>query len=232
MRGKNILYTTSIILGFSSALATNPVSTYANWYKKPFFKMNVGYGLPNKLNDKYDGDRESKKPSNAMLYNVGWGYKLTNNLSTYLDYTNFRNMNHKINQQNATTEHNVRADLFNLNFQYNFNNKNHFMPYITAGAGVSKNKFGNYTVKDDTTNQFIYNEFANTHSQFAWNAGLGIEYKLNTKISIGTNYKYVHLGHVKSLGYGYNAKDEKKDDQKKSRFNIHTVNLGLTYNFN
>ena len=232
MRRKNILYTTSIILGFSSALAINPVPTYANWYEKPFFKMNVGYGLPNKLNDKYDGDRESKKPSNAMLYNVGWGYKLTNNLSTYLDYTNFRNMNHTVNQDSHTYQHNVRADLFNLNFQYNFNNENHFMPYITAGAGVSKNKFGDYTIKNDTTNQIIFSEAANTHSQFAWNAGLGIEYKLNTKVSIGTNYKYVDLGHVKSLGYGYDANNNKEDDPKKSRFNIHTVNLGLTYNFN
>ena len=58
------------------------------------------------------------------------------------------------------------------------------------------------------------------------------EYKLNTKISIGTNYKYVNLGHVKSLGYGYDEDGNKKDDPKKSKFNIHTVNLGLTYHFN
>lgn len=231
MKGKNILYTTSIIFGFSLAFATNPITTCANWHDNPFFKLNVGYGFPEKLVDKHAGVRENKKPSNAMSYNIGWGYKLTNNLSTYLDYTNFRNMNHKVIQQNATSKHNVRADLFNLNFQYQFHNHNHFMPYVTAGAGISKNKFGDYTVKDDITNQILYSEPANTHSQFAWNAGVGVEYKLNTKVSIGTNYKYVNLGHIKSTGVGYDQNGNKEYDPKKSRFNIHTVNLGLTYHF-
>ena len=49
MRGKNILYTTSIIFGFSLSFVTNPLTTYANWYEKPFFKMNVGYGFPEKV---------------------------------------------------------------------------------------------------------------------------------------------------------------------------------------
>ena len=232
MKGKNILYTTSIIFGVSFVLGANPITTCANWHDNPFFKLNVGYGFPKKLTDKYDGHRESKKPSNAMLYNIGWGYKLTHNLSTYLDYTNFRNMNHKMVQQNATIKHNVRADLFNLNFQYQFNNQNCFMPYITAGAGVSQNKFGDYTVKDNTSDKIIYNEPANTHSQFAWNAGLGVDYKLNKKVSVGTNYKYVSLGHVKSTGTGHDQNNNKENDPKKSRFNIHTVNLGLTYHFN
>jgi hypothetical protein len=80
MKGKNILYTTSIIFGFSLAFATNPITTCANWHDNPFFKLNVGYGFPEKLVDKHAGVRENKKPSNAMSYNIGWGYKLTNNL--------------------------------------------------------------------------------------------------------------------------------------------------------
>ena len=37
MKGKNILYTTSIIFGLSLAFATNPITTCANWHDNPLF---------------------------------------------------------------------------------------------------------------------------------------------------------------------------------------------------
>ena len=51
----------------------------------------------------------------------------------------------------------------------------------TAISGIVEQEFP----KTVFANQIIYSEVKNTHSQFAWNAGLGVEYKLNTKISIG-----------------------------------------------
>ena len=41
-----------------------------------------------------------------------------------------------------TYQNKVRADLFKLNFQYNFNDNNNLSPYLTAGAGMSLNNFG------------------------------------------------------------------------------------------
>lgn len=61
MKRKNILYTTSIIFGFSLVFAINPITTYANWHNNPFFKLNVGYVFPEKLVDKHYGDKKNKK---------------------------------------------------------------------------------------------------------------------------------------------------------------------------
>ncbi len=52
MRGKKILCTSSIALGLILANLKNPTTTNAYWYEHPFAKLNIGYGLPEKLKNK------------------------------------------------------------------------------------------------------------------------------------------------------------------------------------
>ena len=68
MRGKNLLCTGSIAFGIILASFKNPITTNAHWYENPFAKLNVGYGLPEKLKNNETSEIENKKPSNAMLY--------------------------------------------------------------------------------------------------------------------------------------------------------------------
>ena len=55
-------------------------------------------------------------------------------------------MENKFTHEADTYQNKVRADLFKLNFQYNFNTNNNLSPYLTAGAGMSLNNFGKHTI--------------------------------------------------------------------------------------
>ncbi len=230
MRGKKILCTSSIALGLILANLKNPTTTNAYWYEHPFAKLNIGYGLPEKLKNKETTKIESKKPSNAMLYSLGFGYKVNDKLSTYLDYTNFRNMDNKLTHETDTYQNKVRADLFKLNFQYNFNDNNNLSPYLTAGAGMSLNNFGKHTITN-TAGVITDEVLPHKNSQFAWNVGAGINYKINKKVSLDTNYKYVNLGNIEAK-YHVDENSILREQNLSGKFQLHTVNVGLTYHFN
>ena len=230
MRGKNFLCTSSIALGLILANLQNPTTTNAYWYEHPFAKLNIGYGIPEKLKNKETTNIESKKPSNAMLYSLGFGYKVNDKLSTYLDYTNFRNMDNKFTHETDTYKNKVRADLFKVNLQYNFNDYNNLSPYLTAGAGMSLNNFGKHTITN--TSGVITDEILpHKNSQFAWNIGAGVNYKINNKVSLDTNYKYVNLGNIEAK-YHVDKNSILREQNLSGKFQVHTVNVGLTYHFN
>ena len=214
---------------FGTSMALNTFSSHA----APFIKANVGYAVPTKLSDGPDGYIANKKPSNAALYGIGAGYKFNDKFLTYVDYTHVGNMKYSADVNGYNYKQNIKADLVNLNFQYNIKNDSKFIPYVTAGVGSSRNTAGTITMTDSTTNEVHFTQESNAQNQFTWNAGVGVDYKLNEKVALGTSYQYCNLGKIKSSeDVASSILGDIKSDPKQSNLNLHTVNLGVTYFFN
>ena len=219
----------AILFGTSMAFNMNPILSNA----EPFIKANIGYAIPTKLAGGNAGFIENKKPGNSMLYGVGVGYKVNEKFSTYVDYTNVNNMKYIANEGDATRKQNIKANLLSLNAQYNINNSSKFIPYIKMGVGVTRNTVGVGHIINNATNELRVTEASYAHNQFAWNAGLGVDYKLNKNMAIGTSYQYHNLGKVKSFGTMQNVQTNlSTNEPKESNLSLHTVNLGITYFFN
>ena len=92
------------------------------------------------------------------------------------------------------------------NFYWDFHNSSDFTPYVSAGAGLAFihseythtyhptvfTRGGSTSVSDDFTN-------------FAWNVGAGIAYKINDNVSVDLGYRYLNLGNVSMSGSLRNA---------------------------
>ena len=59
----------------------------------------------------------------------------------------------------------------------------------------------------------------------------GINYKINKKVSLDTNYKYVNLGNIEAK-YHVDENSILREQNLSGKFQLHTVNVGLTYHFN
>jgi opacity protein-like surface antigen len=216
---------------FGTSMALNTFSSHA----EPFIKANVGYAVPTKLSDGPDGYIASKKPNNAALYGIGAGYKFNDKFLTYVDYTHVGNMKYSADVDGDNYKQNIKADLVNLNIQYNIKNDSKFVPYVKAGIGSSRNAVGTYIRTNNTTNEVEYTQESNAQNQFTWNVGAGVDYKINEKVALGTSYQYYNLGKIKSSENGfriYRNSQEQEADLKTSNLSLHTINLGVTYFYN
>lgn len=96
-------------------------------------------------------------------------------------------------------------------------------PYLTAGAGVSRNKTGSVTrgptaltIDGDTT------------TEFAWQAGLGVGYALAPNWTLDVGYRYLDAGAFKS---GDRASDGTSGNAISGDLRSHVAMLGVRYSF-
>ena len=86
---------------------------------------------------------------------------------------------------------------------YDFPTASAFSPYIKAGIGVSRNKYSaklggagaaGFDAFDGVVDGY-YDAYADEEStEFAWNVGAGVSYKLNNRVNIFGEYQYISLG--------------------------------------
>lgn len=96
-------------------------------------------------------------------------------------------------------------------------------PYLTAGAGVSRNKTG--TLTRSPTALTIPGK---TTTEFAWQAGAGVGYALSPNWSLDLGYRYVDAGQFKT---GDTASDGTSGNTVNGDLRSHVAMLGIRYSF-
>lgn len=96
-------------------------------------------------------------------------------------------------------------------------------PYLTAGAGVSRNKTGTLT-----RSPTALNIPGKTSTEFAWQAGAGVGYTLSPNWSLDLGYRYVDAGQFSTGG---TASDGTSGNTVKGDLRSHVAMLGIRYSF-
>jgi opacity protein-like surface antigen len=68
------------------------------------------------------------------------------------------------------------------------------MPYVMAGAGASRNSNSDYNCKSlNACTAYTY-ATANTHNDFAWQAGAGLAWQITPRVTMDFGYRYLDMG--------------------------------------
>ncbi|NRA73390.1 MAG: porin family protein [Rickettsiales bacterium] len=203
---KNSLYlyllSTAIAVSFTSEINAQ---TKNNWHDKFYIRGDIGAFIPaNKFKSKSDDDAYiTKKLKNTAVYNIGIGYKITDNIRSDLNLS-YRKFKYKASEYvsgvntTANTSQNIKSYSVFLNGYYDFININKiFKPYLTAGIGYGKNKTKN--LKEVATGDVnaTDNHAGASKNNFIWNAGFGTRFIVNKTFHFDLSYKYVDLGKTK-----------------------------------
>jgi opacity protein-like surface antigen len=214
--GAGVLYTLSFL-----------ISTHAE-EGKTYVAGNFGVGISAKKFD-YDpkhNDIDPTKLKNSMNFGVALGYKVADHVRAELAINRFQNFKYQATDKqdtDMTYSQKISSTSAFINGYYDIKEMNGFMPYITAGVGFSKNKAGDFSVNSPSNEPTVFNGKAQT--EFGWNAGVGIAYNLNERITLDLlNYKYYDLGKVST------DKDD-EGDVYGGKLKVHSINTGIRIKF-
>lgn len=115
----------------------------------------------------------------------------------------------------------VEAKLRHLRYQ-------EFSPYFVLGLGAAFNQAQNYSTNIPaylTVTPMFSN---NNTSSFAYALGLGFDYKIDPKLSLGLIYRFINLGEV-ALGSGKIRATPVSNPFKQSNVYINTLAVHLNY---
>lgn len=100
-------------------------------------------------------------------------------------------------------------------------------PYVTAGAGVSRNRNGDYQC--NSLNSCTAYSFATaaTHYDFAWQAGLGFVWNIMPAVAMDFGYRYVDMGTIR----GANVQTPFPAWGLNGRLTANRFSAGVVYSF-
>jgi opacity protein-like surface antigen len=103
-------------------------------------------------------------------------------------------------------------------------------PYIKLGAGLALNRSSDYAEKalPNVTQRVSPAFSSDTTSQFAYDAGLGIDVDLMPQVSASLSYDYLNLGHVNS---GQGRGDWSTQSLNSTSYRVNEIVLSFTYLF-
>lgn len=73
-----------------------------------------------------------------------------------------------------------------------------FNPYVMAGIGVSWNRTSDQSLVDGGVNPFAGNGTGSTRTNFAWNAGAGVQWQPMRHVILDLGYRYLDAGHYQT----------------------------------
>jgi opacity protein-like surface antigen len=210
--------------------------------ERPYY-FEFGFGRSNGYVP-YTGELPSGRYSGASVASVALGKQFNDRiafdveLSYRGEYTNNDDsLNTTDGIQKATTSINSISTMLNGYFVY-YNKHPDFKPYITAGAGISRNKTGKTTVSgtDANNDQLTISQDGNTNTSFSWKLGSGIRYKLDSSFDVDLRYQYVDLGNVSinntTTAYSDGSYQGTSTEAiKTSRLSSHEILVGIIYKF-
>jgi opacity protein-like surface antigen len=96
----------------------------------------------------------------------------------------------------GTTDYSTATTTVMANVYYDFHNESKFTPYIAAGFGLANTKLET-EFSFGTSGMEAFAKQDKTVQNFAWQAGVGVSYAINDKVSLDLGYSYSDFGKVK-----------------------------------
>lgn len=207
-----------------STLSLFPVPAPAK--DSSYVRADVGIAIPQKLSHK---SYQNKSPKESLVYGVGIGYNSNDKFRTDFVISRMHNFkfDHTLQYPGVNTTYrakqNINSTQFLLNGYYDIANYNSLSPYVGAGFGIAYNEGKSYR---DVTNNYIQKGGHNTN--FTWNVGAGITYKLTPNSALDFGYKFHDLGKIKTSQNLAGAASG-TTTRITSRLHAHTITLGIRY---
>ena len=225
----------------SLVLFTLSISLASAKRRKAYIGLNYGRGIANKFDYYKDEGLNPTKPKNSHISSLQLGYRFNKNIRAELAFNRFHEFKYENTIEEVNTDtgahisdhyytQKVSANAIFTNFYFDINRFGNFRPYVNVGLGISRNKAGNLMMEgkngiDDDDNFFEIP--LNVHSQgsaknrLAWNAGAGLSYKINRKVTLDLiNYKYYRLGKI-------SAGPDGGGDYVEIKLKVHSVSTGI-----
>ena len=216
--GAGVLYTLSSL-----------ISTHAE-EGKAYVAGNFGVGISAKKFD-YDPEHYNIDPTklkNSMNFGVALGYKVADHVRAEFAINHFQNFKYQVTDKkhaNVSYKQKISSTSAFINGYYDIKEMNGFMPYITAGIGLSKNKGGDFTSIESIKNVSNIDPKGKTQTEFGYNAGAGLAYNLNEHVTLDLiNYKYYDLGQV-------STENDVAGEASVGKLKVHSINTGIRIKF-
>ena len=160
-----------------------------------YLKISGGPSLPSKVG----GDFPGASITSSAVYGAALGYNFNKNFSADLsfDYRPSYKNNFTDTEDNFSYNYLTKIKSLSLmaNIYYNFNSFYNFIPYVTVGGGIAKNKTEDSIMKiSDKTHSFNTTLSGSTKNNFIYKAGLGVKYNVRNNLDIGIQYQFINLG--------------------------------------
>ena len=210
-----------------------------------YLQLNLGYAHGQKPKDNFP----QGSMGNTGIYGLEAGYRINENFrfSLSLDYRpDFKN-NYSTSAPQSTLHEGahypttaiesyntkVKSLAAMLNVYYDIMQVNNFTPYLTIGAGISRNRTSSSTKTEYPSGppDYVMDYSKASNNGLAYKVGLGSRYSVSNNIAIDLRYQYVDLGKFKtgtSISHNGRSIDV---NAKKGRLKAHEVMLSLVYKF-
>lgn len=168
------------------------------------------------------------------IFAVGFEYKKIGNSDLTVNNSN------RPQDTTYSSKWKGKSDMFMLNFSADVIKNSAITPYVKFGLGASVNKSSDYIITRSATTggrivaQEIY--YGKSITQFAWQAGLGINVTSTELFDIDMSYMFVSRGQMTTsdgyAGRGFTA-DESSHTAAARNINLydHTVSVGFKAKF-
>lgn len=121
-----------------------------------------------------------------------------------------------------TIKNKVSMATYMVNGYYDFYNSSDFIPYLTAGIGMSHLK---HKISDEDSD-----DISASSNNFAWGLGAGVKYIITSNISVDASYRYINGGKVTSSSTdSYDTYSNTIKTKAKAESN--DLMIGISYKF-
>lgn len=121
----------------------------------------------------------------------------------------------------------LNAQTLFANFYLDWHNDTPITPYIGGGVGMAFLRT-EHSVDIDYTD--ISDTHKKTHTNFAWNVGVGTAYQVHENVALDLNYRYTALGKI-----DMKTKDEfdgiQLSERQKGNIGSHDIVMGVRFGF-
>jgi opacity protein-like surface antigen len=200
----------------------------ANAEHNPYMRLDLGGAFPEKL--KNEGYYNNKRPKDSMLYSVGAGFTIRNNVKADLTLSRVHNFKFSedvydaVADATAPVKQDILSTMMMVNGHYDLGHYNRFIPYLSASVGIAVNKGKDYVDKSSTDTYIKGAEKAN----FAWGIGAGVSVPMN-KFDIDLGYKFYNLGKVTTSETMVSGAAKDAYPAADSWLKAHTLTVGVRF---
>jgi opacity protein-like surface antigen len=100
--------------------------------------------------------------------------------------------------QKASYKQTLKIQTLFLNAYYDFRNRSAFTPYVGGGFGMASIKADGRYDREYYGRSYSEKYGAKSTTNFAWNIGGGVAYKVNEQFSLDLGYRFAGLGKAKT----------------------------------